>query len=303
MRLAIARRDFLRSATACTTIGAAMNAARCDDPAAKFELSLVESSLKRSLAERTINHLDLAKVAKSEFGLSAVEYGSQFFQFGKSEEKYLEQMNRRAAEHGVRQLMIVVDGDGRIGDAEAGKRRASLQRHRRWVDVAKALGCHSIQVNAESTGDAKEQLQRAVSGLGELCNHAAKQAVNVLVGTYGGLSAKASWVKQVVESVDHSCCRALLHIRKLKSDDDYRELSTLVPLAKGVTATASEFDERGNAEDADYSRAMSAIQKAGYHGYVGICYCGTRLDEKAGVKAMKSLLDRIRTETEPHVGT
>jgi hypothetical protein len=38
---------------------------------------------------------------------------------------------------------------------------------------------------------------------------------------------------------------------------------------------------------------MDIVLEAGYHGYVGIEYEGSELDEVAGIKATKDLLDRI----------
>ena len=41
---------------------------------------------------------------------------------------------------------------------------------------------------------------------------------------------------------------------------------------------------------------MKIVLKHGYSGYVGIEYEGGKLDEYAGVRATKALLERVRTE-------
>jgi L-ribulose-5-phosphate 3-epimerase len=43
-------------------------------------------------------------------------------------------------------------------------------------------------------------------------------------------------------------------------------------------------------------RMMQIVIEAGYHGYVGIEYEGSRLDEVAGVRATQRLLERVRTQ-------
>ena len=40
---------------------------------------------------------------------------------------------------------------------------------------------------------------------------------------------------------------------------------------------------------------MDIVLEAGYHGYVGIEYEGSELDEYAGIKATKELLERVLT--------
>ncbi|MFM7321903.1 MAG: sugar phosphate isomerase/epimerase, partial [Armatimonadota bacterium] len=44
----------------------------------------------------------------------------------------------------------------------------------------------------------------------------------------------------------------------------------------------------------DFVRMMKIVKDAGYSGYVGIEYEGSKLSEPEGIKATKRLLERIR---------
>ncbi len=67
-----------------------------------------------------------------------------------------------------------------------------------------------------------------------------------------------------------------------------------MPYAKGVSAKTYDFDENGNETTLDIPRIMKIVEKAGYHGFVGIEYEGGRLSEPEGIKATKKLLESIR---------
>jgi len=69
-----------------------------------------------------------------------------------------------------------------------------------------------------------------------------------------------------------------------------------MPFAKGVSAKSYDFDEQGNETKIDYRRMMKVVLAANYHGFVGIEYEGGRLDEYAGIRATKKLLETIRAE-------
>ena len=72
-----------------------------------FQISLAEWSLHRSIRSKTIDHLDFFKIAKNEFGISAVEYVNVFFLDKAEDRSYLEEMRLRADDLGVKSLLIM----------------------------------------------------------------------------------------------------------------------------------------------------------------------------------------------------
>jgi hydroxypyruvate isomerase len=67
-----------------------------------------------------------------------------------------------------------------------------------------------------------------------------------------------------------------------------------MPLAKAVSAKSYDFDEQGNESKIDFAKMMKIVLDAGYRGWVGIEYEGSRLSPDDGIKATKKLLEKIR---------
>ena len=69
-----------------------------------------------------------------------------------------------------------------------------------------------------------------------------------------------------------------------------------MPFAKAVSAKSYDFDQDGNDTTTDYLRMMKIVIDAGYRGWVGIEYEGSKLPEREGILATKKLLERVREE-------
>jgi sugar phosphate isomerase/epimerase len=268
-----------------------------------FEISLAQWSLHRSLfglGTETLDNLDFAETARS-FGIEAIEYVNQFFSDKAGDEKYLDEMKRRAQEAGVRSLLIMIDDEGRLGDPDKEKRLQAVENHRRWVAAGAYLGCHSVRVNAASSGTDEAQMELVADGLTRLCDVGDEYGLNIIVENHGGLSSNGAWLAGVMRKVDHPRCGTLPDFGNFdlgdgKQYDRYRGVAELMPYAKAVSAKSFDFDERGSETTIDYYRMMKIVLDAGYNGYVGVEYEGERLDEPAGIRATKSLLERVRDE-------
>lgn len=260
----------------------------------EFQLSLNEWSLERSLSSRRLEHLDLARTARTQCDLPAVEYVSHFFAKRVGDETYLKEMNKRAAEYNVRQLLIVVHGEGRLGDPDPGDRKKAVHNHRKWLVAAETLGCHSIEVDTESAGTPEEQLGRVAEGIAALCEYADKHHINVLAGCRGKPSVPAGWLLQVIRKAGHPACGALPSFVGLAASQNEEDVAELLKHAKGMSAAARDFDVQGRETHVDFFRIVSAIVGNGYRGYVGIAYQGRELEELEGIRATKTLLEAAR---------
>jgi sugar phosphate isomerase/epimerase len=169
------------------------------------------------------------------------------------------------------------------------------------VEAAKFLGCHSIRVNAQSRGSYDEQLDRAAEGLRKLTEFGAVHDINVIVENHGGLSSNGAWLAAVIRKVDHPRAGTLpdfgnFQVSKDEEYDRYKGVQELMPFAKGVSAKSHDFDDQGNETHTDYRRMLKIVLDAGYRGYVGIEYEGSKLSEPDGIRATKRLLEKVRQE-------
>lgn len=268
-----------------------------------FKISLAEWSLHRSIRAGKLSNLDFPRIARSEFGIHAVEYVNQFFKDKAEDDAYLTELGKVCDGEGVRSLLIMCDGEGNLGDPDTTARQRAVQNHHKWVAAAKRLGCHSIRVNAATgnQGSFEEQQQRAADGLRALSEFAAGHDVNVIVENHGGLSSNGSWLAGVMKQVDLPNCGTLpdfgnFRINGEEEYDRYQGTKELMPFAKGVSAKSYDFDEDGNETKLDYRRLLKIVQEAGYTGYIGVEYEGGRLDEYEGIRATKALLQRVMKE-------
>jgi sugar phosphate isomerase/epimerase len=298
MKSPLSRRSFLASSAAAVASGVvARSAAASLIPSAElFDISLAEWSLHKTIFAKKLDHLDFAMTAKKEFGIEAVEYVNQFFKDKAQDAAYL-----RASDNGVKQLLIMVDGEGNLGDPNLKKRTQAVENHYKWVEAAKTLGCHSIRVNAGSGGTYEEQMYRAADGLRALSEFAGEHGLNVIVENHGGLSSNGAWLAGVMKAVNMKNCGTLPDFGNFRLKDDewydrYTGVTELMPFAKAVSAKSHDFDDNGNETKTDYKKMMRIVLDAGYSGFVGIEYEGSKLDEFAGIKATKTLLERVRTE-------
>ncbi|HJZ94626.1 MAG TPA: TIM barrel protein [Gemmataceae bacterium] len=294
------RRDFLRTTAAVGALGLPI-AARAADKNPLFKISLAQWSLHRALFGKKLDPLDFPKVAKEDYGILAVEYVNQFYKDKKKDDEYVAQLKKVCGDLGVTSVLIMCDGEGALGDADEKKRKQAVENHYRWVEWAKALGCHSIRVNAQSSGTYEEQMARAADGLRQLTEFGAKQEINVIVENHGGLSSNGEWLAATIKKVDHPRCGTLpdfgnFKVSKDKEYDRYKGVEELMPFAKGVSAKTHDFDDKGNETHTDYRRMMKIVLAANYHGFVGIEYEGSKLSEPDGIRVTKKLLETVREE-------
>lgn len=309
------RRRFLTRTSAAAGLAWTGLSARSlfadDNKKPLWKLSLAQWSLHKELFSKKIDNLDFAKTAKSEWGIDGVEYVNQFFKDKANDESYLGEMKKRAEGEGVNSLLIMVDGEGRLGDPDEAKRKQAVENHHKWVAAAKFLGCHAIRVNAASGGTYQEQVRLAADGLRKLTEFGAKHDISVIVENHGGLSSNGAWLAEVIRTVDHKGCGTLpdfgnFGIDRNKGDwyDRYTGTKELMPYAKAVSAKTYDFDESRPFvtidsrwdKETDFLRMMKIVVDAGYNGYVGIEYEGRKLPEREGIQKSKELLDRVHAK-------
>ena len=303
----LSRRDFLSVSGRAVAVAALSNSAACASTqvhagaqAAPFKISLAQWSLHRSIRAGQLDHLEFARVAR-EFDIGAIEYVNSFF-FDKARDKnYLAEMNRRAADQGVVQHLIMCDAEGRLGDPDDGKRKQAVENPYKWIDAARELGCITIRVNAASEGSWDEQQRLAADGLRRLCEYGETVGINVIVENHGGLSSNGEWLTSVIRMVDQPRCGTLpdfgnFNLGNGQTYDAYKGVTEMMPFAKAVSAKSHDFAASGEESTKDYRRFMKIVTDAGYHSWVGIEYEGERLSEREGIAATLRLLKTIQAE-------
>lgn len=296
------RRDFIKKVGLSTlSLSTFAKLAHAMPAAARpfFEISLAQWSLHKSLFGGKLSNLDFPAKAKNEFGIDIVEYVSVFFQKKETDKNYLKDLKQRSDDLGVRNHLIMVDGEGDLGDVDVVARQKAVENHYKWVDAAKFLGCKTIRVNASGKGAKEAVGEAAVDGLSKLTAFAKAQKINVIVENHGGYSSDGKWLSEVMKKVNSPYCGTLpdfgnFKISATEQYDLYKGVEELMPFAKGVSAKTFNFDSKGDEPDIDYYRLFDIIKKSGWKGIVGIEYEGDKVSESEGIRLTKKLLEKVR---------
>lgn len=311
----LTRRSFLQATVGAIAAAALPRAAAQPSQAKPFLISLAQWSHHKAFQGRAgvekIDPLDFAKISMQRYGIDAIEYVNSFYKQHKQSDDFLKDLRKAADDHGVTSVLIMCDGEGNLGDPDEAKRLKAVDNHKRWVEWAKFLGCHSIRVNAHSSGTAEEQMKLAADGLRRLCEFGDSHGINVIVENHGGLSSNGEWLAGLIKATDHPRAGTLpdfgnFWLRrpdpkkagdKGEQYDRYKGVDELMPWAKGVSAKSHDFDDRGEEVHTDYRKMMDiVVRKHKYSSYVGIEYEGSKLSEEAGIKATLKLLQAIQGE-------
>ncbi len=295
------RRDFLKGAAAAVAgtflVSPALAALVAKE--SPFKISLAQWSLHKALFANEMTNLEFPVVTR-QLGIEAVEYVNQFFKDKAKDEKYLTELKKITQNEGVKNVLIMCDGEGMVGHPQKEERIKTVENHKRWVDAAAFLGCHSIRVNAGSEGSYEEQQKLAADGLRMLCEYGDTLNINVIVENHGGLSSNGNWLAGVIKMAGHKRAGTLPDFGNFiinrstgEEFDRYKGVELMMPYAKGVSAKSHEFDAQGNEIHSDYYKLMNIVKDAGYKGYVGIEYEGNKLSEKEGITATKNLLEKV----------
>lgn len=264
-----------------------------------FTISLAEWSFHKALFAGKMTNLEFPVKAKKDFGINIVEYVSPFFNKKETDMDYLKELKTITLNEGIQNHLIMIDGEGNLGDPDEKARLQAVENHYKWVDAAKFLGCKTIRVNAAGKGTAEEVKSAAVAGLGKLAEYGRQHQINIIVENHGGYSSDGKWLSDVMKQVNSPYCGTLPDFGNFKVSadreyDKYQGVADLVPFAKGISAKTFVFNEKGDESTIDYDRMFKIIKDAKWSGIVGIEYEGDTLSEEEGIRKTKALLDRIQ---------
>jgi sugar phosphate isomerase/epimerase len=282
-----------------------------------FKLSLAQWSLNKAIRYEGMNPYVFAAKAK-EYGFEGLEYVNQLYtDVTKSKNqaaalsKFIQKNNKLAAENELKNLLIMIDGEGDLSISSATKRKKGVNNHHKWVETAAAMGCHSIRINLFGVTDRDAWVENSSESLTALGTHAAQYNVNIIVENHGYLSSDAGLLMQVLNNVNLPNCGSLPDFgnfclereggarwdaKCIKEYDRYQGVKELMPRAFAVSAKSHDFDSKGNEIHTDYKRMLQLVKNAKFNGYIGVEYEGSILSEEAGIIATRDLLIKTAQE-------
>ncbi len=277
-----------------------------------FKLSLAQWSLSKPILAGEMDPMDFAKKA-NEMGFQGIEYVSQLYspilQSGESPEiamkNLLDSLKSSSERYHVKNVLIMVDGEGDLATPDEKDRNTAVENHKKWVDAAQFLGCHSIRVNLFGSNEIEIWKNNSIDGLKKLGEYAATKGVNVLVENHGYLSSNAKLLVEVIKGVNlpnvgtlpdfgNFCLKReggeRWEAKCIEEYPRYLGIEEMMPYAKAVSAKSYDFNKEGQETTMEFSKILKIVKDAGYTGFIGVEYEGQRLSAEEGIMATKKLL-------------
>ena len=117
-----------------------------------FKLSLAQWSLQPSISSGKVSPYEFAKTAK-ELGFSGLEYVNALYNDVMDSrnkqlaiKNFIKKSNDAAKQNNIENLLIMIDGEGDLARSSIRKRNAAIENHKKWIDAASQMGCHSVRV-------------------------------------------------------------------------------------------------------------------------------------------------------------
>lgn len=296
----------------------------------KLDIALQIYSFAPLLLKGNFNLLDFPKIVRETYDMNGAEHWSIAFLGKENDKKYLSELKSRSNDNQIDNLIILVDNID-ISTMKSGpslassiktERSSAIDFHKKWVEVAKKIGCHSIRVNLRSNEDNNQKiLENSSKSLLKLIEFSKRDKINIVVENHGGITGDADWMVNLMENINSKYLGTLpdfgssnFCINKGELDlegitnscetqyDKYEGVTKLMPYAKGVSAKSHTFNPNGEELSTDFSKMIEIISKSNYSGYITVEYEGAimsmygggenYLNSNDGVIATKKLLEK-----------
>ena len=298
--------------TSCKTEATKTEKKTVTEESSKYKFSLAQWSLHKELFAGKKDPMNFAQDAK-DLGFTGLEYVSQLYvsdavnypMKNKGLTEILKELKKRSDSLGMDNLIVMIDNEGDLSFSDEEETQKAIENHKKWIDAAAFLGCHSIRINLFGDPDPETWVKNSVRSLKDLGEYGATKNVNILVENHGGLSSNGALLARVMKEVNMNNCGTLPDFGNfcvkreggarwsapcVEEYDKYKGMEELMPFAKGVSAKSYDFNEAGDETTLDYYKMINIVNKSNFEGYIGIEYEGE--DPIPGIKATKALVEK-----------
>lgn len=253
-----------------------------------------------------------------ELGFEGVDYSGILLGEHHANPKSLAELNRRAEDAGVKNVLILIDLHDALGAKEAAVRQVNVEKYKPWLEAAATLGCIGVRVNpiSDDSVPADEQAKLLADGLTRLLKFSVPMKLDVLIENHGeGLQTDGAWLASVAKQVADPHCGTLPDFGNFQKNratgeyhDRYAGVAAMLPFAKCVCAKSLDFDANGDECYSDYRKLLKQIADSGFRGWIEVEYEGPghspgtparerkpakQLSEIDGCLATKRLLEKL----------
>lgn len=242
----------------------------------KDDISIAQWALVREIREGKWKTLDFPRIAREDFDINGIEFVNTLFEVPTY--LYLKQLKKNADNYGVTMVLIMVDDEGEPAHPSKKERKQMVINHRKWIDIAHFLGCHSIRTNCRPRGVSFEDgLNWAAESYNHLLEYAVPAGISVVIENHGTLSNDPDFLVALVKKVNNLYFGTY---PDWKGDNPYEFVKKTIPYATGVSYRNQPTEEQT-------ARLIKLCHDSGYRGFYGIESSG-----RDGIKLGKKLLEK-----------
>ena len=228
------------------------------------DISIAQWALVQEIRDGKWKTLDFPKVAREDFDINGIEFVNTLFEVPHM--NYLNELKANADTHGVTMVLIMVDAEGDPCSPDKKVRKQFDINHRKWIDIASYLGCHSIRTNCRGQeGDNPEDgIKWAADAYNMLLEYAIPANISVLIENHGGFSNDADWMVKLMEKVDSKYFGSYPDWRAPSDEfDNVDYLKKTLPYAGGMSYRNQPTEELS-------AKMIKMAKDMGFSGWWGI---------------------------------
>ena len=252
-------------------VGTSMTAALARGAAVESGISLAAWSFSSSFFAGKWKLLEMPRILRERLQIEGLEHVNQFFE--NPTLNYLQQLKRNCSDFGVKSLVIMIDSEGSTAAEDRAERTRAAIAHRKWIDIAHFLGCHSVRCNMyggpEDWRKDPDLVARAAETIHSLLEYAKDSGLNILVENHGRASSDPDILVGLVKKVNHPRFGLMVDLGNWnKGDDRYEAVRKTIRYGKALSVKGSYGPERDPAYDME--KLLTTALEGGYQGWWAI---------------------------------
>jgi sugar phosphate isomerase/epimerase len=234
-------------------------------------ISLAAWCFSQSFFQGKWKLLELPGILRKRLDISYLEHVNQFFE--NPTLTYLQKVKKATADSGVQATILMVDNEGATAAADKAERELAAIAHRKWIDIAHYLGCHSVRCNVYGGAtDWKTDpglVDRAAETMHSMLDYAKGSGLNIIVENHGRASSDPDILLALVKKVNHPKFALLCDLGNWNQGDDrYGNVRKIIGHARGLSVKGTWAPALDPAFDAE--KLVRTAKDAGYTGWWGI---------------------------------
>lgn len=258
------RRVFLQSSFVGVTAAAMPLTGRND-------ISLASWSLVQSFRAGRWKLLDLPRILRETLHINGLEYVNTFFENPTLE--YLKRLKRNCEDNGITSVLVMVDDEGNTAAIDKAERMQSVIAHRKWIDIAAYLGCHSVRCNLrgglKDWRQDKDIAKRGAESFLSLLDYSKGTGLNIILENHGGASSDPDVLVQIIKLIDNPRFGLLVDLGNWNPGvNRYEAVSKLIRYARGLSVKGTYGPNRD--PNFDMEKLLQVCLDGGYHGWWAI---------------------------------